>query len=247
MMRRKRSMTRGNMKHFAVTGAYSPTSTDHSRTQRRFPHAIHLRASSITCPAETLQVFSAKVAEIRGGLQRPLDVFGFFAVRDWIDHNRNIIYNRARDNCQTLTQEDHNLVLAGPTRAIVCGIQGPATFEVDLKVKGATESEDKCLSFLAAKFLFMDSYMSRQTNIAYTSKLSLSTLEFTLGCIVQSVEATIFMRVIRGSWPGDFCCEFAALTTDASGKNTASAYNAPCIDREKFVLLDSRGEGAACL
>ena len=83
--------------------------------------------------------------------------------------------------------------------------------------------------------------------IAYTSKLSLSTLEFTLGCIVQSVEATIFMRVIRGSWPGDFCCEFAALTTDASGKNTASAYNAPCIDREKFVLLDSRGEGAACL
>ena len=23
----------------------------------------------------------------------------------WIDHNRNIIYNRARDNCQTLTQE----------------------------------------------------------------------------------------------------------------------------------------------
>jgi len=73
--------------------------------QRRFPHAIHLRASSITCPAETLQVFSAKVAEIRGGLQWPLDVFGFFAVRDWIDHNRNIIYNRARDNCQTLTQE----------------------------------------------------------------------------------------------------------------------------------------------
>ena len=143
--------------------------------------------------------------------------------------------------------QDHNLVLAGPTRAIVCGILGPATFEVDLKVKGATESEDKCLSFLAAKFLFMDSYMSRQTNIAYTSKLSLSTLEFTLGCIVQSVEATIFMRVIRGSWPGDFCCEFAALTTDASGKNTASAYNAPCIDREKFVLLDSRGEGAACL
>ncbi|WVZ82661.1 hypothetical protein U9M48_029902 [Paspalum notatum var. saurae] len=223
--------------------------------------------NSITCPMETLQVFSAK----------PLDVFGFIAIRDWIDHNRNVIFNRARDNCQTLTQEfpiimfcieyvaqhylfcssspitylmvlhacrkqDHNLVLVGPTRAIVCGIQGPATFEVDLKVKGATESQDKCLSFLAAKFLFMDSYKSRLTNISYTSKLSLSTLEFTLGCIVQSVEATIFMRVIRGSWPDDFCFEFAALATDASGKNTACADNAPCIDREKFVLLDSRGQ-----
>ncbi|WVZ55860.1 hypothetical protein U9M48_006466 [Paspalum notatum var. saurae] len=190
---------------------------------------------------QTLQVFSAKVTETSGGLQWPLCVFGFIAIRDCIDHNRNIIFNRTRDNCQTLTQEDHNLVLVGPTRAVVCGNMGPVTIEVDLKVKGTTESEDKSLNFLAAQDLFGSSYISRLIKCAYTSKLSLSTIEFTLGCIVRSVEATIFMRVTRGSWPDDFCSEFAALTTDARGENTVCADNADSIDHEKIILLDSRG------
>lgn len=40
---------------------------------------------------------------------------------------------------------------------------------------------------------------SRVFKRAYTSKLS--RLEFTFGHIVFSVEATIFVRVIDGSWP----------------------------------------------
>jgi hypothetical protein len=54
---------------------------------------------------DTLQVFSAKVASTSGGLQWPLDVFGFVAIRDTIDHNRNIIFNRTRESCQILTEE----------------------------------------------------------------------------------------------------------------------------------------------
>ncbi|KAJ1292219.1 hypothetical protein BS78_02G375000 [Paspalum vaginatum] len=189
-----------------------------------------------------MQVFSAKVVETREGLHWPLHVFGFIAIRHCIDRNRNIIFNRARDNCQTLTQEDHNLVLVGPTRAVVCGNMGPVIFEVDLKVKGTTESEDKGLSFLAAQFLFDNSYKSCLINCDYTSKLSLSTLEFKIGCIVRSVEATIFMRVTRGLWPYNFCCEFSALTTDECGENIACPDDATSIDHEKIVLLDSRGE-----
>jgi hypothetical protein len=53
----------------------------------------------------TVQVFSVKVAAVSAGLHWPLDVFGMMAVRDSMDHNRNIIFNRTRDNCQTLREE----------------------------------------------------------------------------------------------------------------------------------------------
>ncbi|XP_062187993.1 uncharacterized protein LOC133891293 isoform X3 [Phragmites australis] len=161
------------------------------------------------------------------------------AMRDNIDHNRNIIFYRTRDNCQTLTKEDPNLVLVGPTRAVVVFSPHPVIIEVDLKVKGTTETEDKDLSFLAVPYACGGKLYSRLHNCAYTSKFS--TLELTLGCIVSSVEATIFVRVIRGSWPDGFHGQFAAFTTGTDGKNTFGK-NAASIDHEKIVLLDSRGE-----
>jgi hypothetical protein len=56
-------------------------------------------------PSTTLQIFSAKVAGIGGGFQWPLDVFGLVAIRDSVDENRNIIFQRSRDECQTITGE----------------------------------------------------------------------------------------------------------------------------------------------
>jgi len=56
-------------------------------------------------PMSTLQVYSVRVEGIRRGLQWPLDVFGIVAARDTVDFNRNIIFSRTRDNCQTLTKE----------------------------------------------------------------------------------------------------------------------------------------------
>ncbi|CAL5085634.1 unnamed protein product [Urochloa decumbens] len=52
----------------------------------------------------------------------------------------------------------------------------------------------------------------------------LSTLEFMLGEIVLSVEATVFVRIIDGSWPDGFHGQFAAGTSS--------------IDHEKAILLD---------
>jgi hypothetical protein len=54
---------------------------------------------------DTLQIFSVKLAATRGALQLPLDVFGMVAIRDPVDHNRNIIFHRKRENCQTLTEK----------------------------------------------------------------------------------------------------------------------------------------------
>ncbi|WVZ60377.1 hypothetical protein U9M48_010411 [Paspalum notatum var. saurae] len=101
------------------------------------------------------------------------------------------------------------LQLTGPTRAIV--VDNSVTFEVDLKVKGATESEDECLSFLAASYTdFFESLKSRLLKRQYAGKLG--TLEFELGSMVYSVEATISVRVTSGSWPDGFRAQFSAST-----------------------------------
>jgi hypothetical protein len=54
-------------------------------------------------PTGTLQIFSFKVAAIAKKLKWPLEVYGLIAIRDYVDRKRNIIFARARDNCQTIT------------------------------------------------------------------------------------------------------------------------------------------------
>ncbi|BAF26822.1 uncharacterized protein [Oryza sativa Japonica Group] len=146
----------------------------------------------------TLQIFCVKIKELRRGLQWPIHVFGLIAARDTIDHNRNMVFDRTRDDCQTLTQEDPYLLLTGPTRAVV--VCDPVYLEAVLRVKGSTESEDEDLSFFTVPLT--DVNRPRETCLItreYTSKLS--TLELTFGYVVRSVEATIKARIVDGSWP----------------------------------------------
>ncbi|KAK1619581.1 hypothetical protein QYE76_025098 [Lolium multiflorum] len=79
---------------------------------------------------------------------------------------------------------------ASPSRAVVV-TSDPSYIKAKLKVKGATESEDKDLSLLAT--VFRIGFMIRR----FTSKLS--TLEMNFHEIVRSVEATITIKVIEGS------------------------------------------------
>ncbi|KAG2638545.1 hypothetical protein PVAP13_2NG601040 [Panicum virgatum] len=150
-------------------------------------------------PCHTLQIFSAKIAGI-GGFQWPLDVFGLVAIRDSVDQNRNIIFQRSRDDCQTITGKDPYLVLTGPTRAVL--LWDPVTIEVYLKVKGPSELEDKTLCFHAEVIQCFTRVNSCLLHRTWTSKFS--TLELTLGHINFSVEATISVRVVDGSWQDGF-------------------------------------------
>ncbi|KAF8658144.1 hypothetical protein HU200_059615 [Digitaria exilis] len=54
-------------------------------------------------PCDTMEVFFVKVAQISGGLQWPLDVYGAVAVRDSLDRKSNYLFRRDRNKCQTLT------------------------------------------------------------------------------------------------------------------------------------------------
>jgi len=104
------------------------------------------------------------------------------------------------------------LKLTGPSRAVE--LSDPPTFEVDLKVKGATESNDRCLSFLAITYINYEGVHSRHLTREYHSRLS--TLEFALGSMSFSVEATIALRITSGEWPSGFRAKFTASTTSIS-------------------------------
>jgi hypothetical protein len=69
-----------------------------------------------------MEVFFVKVAEIKGGLQWPLDVYGDIAVRDSLDHKRNYLFRRGRNQCQTLTssQARANISLRSSTIMHLC-------------------------------------------------------------------------------------------------------------------------------
>jgi hypothetical protein len=121
---------------------------------------------------------------------------------------------------QRCGMQDPSLVLTGPIRAVM--VSDHIIFEADLKVKGNIESEDKALSFLAARYTSSnaETYLTKRD---YISKLS--NLEFTLGYILRSVEATINMRVTDGAWLADFHGKFVVRIDS--------------IKDEQVVLLDS--------
>ncbi|KAF8728009.1 hypothetical protein HU200_018582 [Digitaria exilis] len=177
---------------------------------KRFTHNPAPRGNTVS---DTLQVFYVKVGELSGGLQFPLKVFGMVALRDSFDFNRNVIFERERDNCQELTDENPYLTLTGPVRAVV--IYSPVIFEATLYVKGATRSNDKELSLLATSLGLITNTHSSLVRRSYTSRLS--TLDLMLAYMTYSVEATIEVRVTSGSWPDGFRCRFVA-STDSIGQ-----------------------------
>uniref|UniRef100_A0ACD5TYL6 Uncharacterized protein n=3 Tax=Avena sativa TaxID=4498 RepID=A0ACD5TYL6_AVESA len=165
-------------------------------------------------PIRTLQVFSVRITAIKDELEWPLDVFGIVAARDSVDHNRNIIFNRTRDNCQTIRRESPCLTLTGPTRAIV--VEDLMHFEVTLQVKGTTESEDRYLSYLS--LCCRDSGSSKSYVFKRVGTSKLSTVELVLGDMAKSVEATISVRVAGAGWPEGFQGVIFANTTSIGAR-----------------------------
>lgn len=111
--------------------------------------------------------------------------------------------------------------------------------EVDLTVKGTADSEDEKLSPLVVPISSGNTMYSHMWKCAYTSKLS--TVEFTLGHIIRSVVATIFVRVTRGSWPDGFHGQFSAIASGKCAEPPSTVYHTSVND-EEIALLDSGGE-----
>jgi hypothetical protein len=132
-----------------------------------------------------------------------------------------------------LVLQDPSLLLTGPSRAIV--YLAPITFEVQLKVKGKGESEDEMLAFGA--FYYDDgSACERKLSICYDHKRCM--LEYEVALRPRSVEATISLKVVEGSWPKNHRCIVVAITSGIDEKIVLLR----CRDREPPIDLDGSFE-----
>jgi hypothetical protein len=103
-----------------------------------------------------------------------------------------------------------------------------------LKVKGSAESDDRILC-LEATGLQLSPGLQRQRLFDRDFISKLCTVFCTLGHIRSSVEATIFVRVMGGSWQRGFHGQFGARVT----RNPHGRARAPdtSIEYEKVTLL----------
>ncbi|EAZ18744.1 hypothetical protein OsJ_34266 [Oryza sativa Japonica Group] len=155
------------------------------------------------------KVYSCRVIDLTGGLEWPIDVFGFVAARDGLDRKRNYIFNRPRDDAQTFTTEDPSFVLTGPIRAINCSQR--IEFEVDLKVRGKTQSDrDKVLSarYIVYETMGPNCMVGQVRSKARPGKRC--SVEVTFANLAGAVEAAIEVRVVQGS--SGFCGRIVART-----------------------------------
>lgn len=205
---------------------WTETWSDHFGDVEKRTEAPPMRFSQDPVPSyakleDALQIFSVSVLELKGTMCWPIDVFGFIATRDSLHRNRNYIFERTRDECQTLTAEHSSLVLTGPCRAIL--LYDPIAIEVELRVKGTRPSEDKVLSAQIFEYNCI-TWIGKAGSLLKDMAPDLRcTLEFRYAHLEMALEAAIEVRISEGST--DFCGKFVARTASIN---------------EDVMLLDSR-------
>ncbi|KAI5009409.1 hypothetical protein ZWY2020_011546 [Hordeum vulgare] len=183
----------------------------------------------------SLQVYTFKISDIMGGLRWPLQVYGVVAARDNSDRKRNIIFDRPRHDCQTLTADDPFLRLTGPSRAIMA--LSPVDFEVQLKLKGVTQSTDKSLMNRR------EHYVGGLETLTFEN--CLCTAELRVKRVCGSVQATfVSVRVVRGGpWPFEYGGRIACSSPPQEVICVDPQGIAQVVDDSsclQLVLLDSR-------
>ncbi|XP_051230613.1 uncharacterized protein [Lolium perenne] len=158
-------------------------------TPERIPFMI-----GIATTGSSLQIYSFKIQMKGENLNWPLYVYGVVAARDKVDRNRNLLFYRPRHDCQILTEDDQILRLTGPSRAIIA--LDPVDFEVELKLKGITESKDRPLMNKRYHYWGVcstDSVSIKLENCKCTAEISLKHHP-------ETVQATVLgVRIVEGS------------------------------------------------
>ena len=158
----------------------------------------------------TLQIFTIKLEELKGGLEWPLSVYGVVAARDSVDHSRNLLFSCDRWRSQKLSQDDPFLRLIGPSRAIV--FTDDVYFETELRVKGKTLSQD--IALISGR-----RHYSGGRTISFSN--CFCRIELCMERIHETVQATILgVRVKNGPWPFDYGGKVACLSPPRTYKVT---------------------------
>ncbi|CAM0958561.1 unnamed protein product [Alopecurus aequalis] len=148
---------------------------------------------------DSANILSVKILSSDRGF--PINVYGTIIARDSIDHKCMYIFNRHREDCQTVSSEDEGLILTGPGRGLV--LLDFIYLEMNLKIK----VDDDPLGQQVSKGLFMiDGRVQpndEKVNVgSQTLKSWFSIVEVNYATIINAVEGTFEIELLEGHFCG---------------------------------------------
>ncbi|XP_044954038.1 uncharacterized protein LOC123404184 isoform X1 [Hordeum vulgare subsp. vulgare] len=153
-------------------------------------------------PRAMLQVFCIKLKSYLEDVGGPIEVYGFIAIRDAEDYQRNYVFSRSRDNPIIVNKTSDYLALLSPSRGISMTVD--CLMEIDVRAKGPTEDVtlvDGCCDFVESRCVY-------DTELECTLDGTNGTLIFDLIVFRRALEATIelcFTKVPAGGFELKMC------------------------------------------
>ncbi|KQK03683.1 hypothetical protein BRADI_2g09270v3 [Brachypodium distachyon] len=143
--------------------------------------AVATYSQTCTIPGLDLEdsgnILSVKIVSSDRGF--PINVYGTIIVRDSIDHKCIYLFNRSKEDYQTINSEEESLILTGPGRGLV--LLDFLYVEINLKVK-VDERLQASKSVRASWF---------------------SIVEVRYATILNAVEATFEIEILKGHFCGE--------------------------------------------
>uniref|UniRef100_A0ACD5WEA9 Uncharacterized protein n=2 Tax=Avena sativa TaxID=4498 RepID=A0ACD5WEA9_AVESA len=162
----------------------------------RFTNTGYIRGLTLE---DSANIHSVKIVSSDRGF--PINVYGTIIARDIVDHKCIYIFNRHRENCQTINSEEESLILTGPDRGLV--LLDFVYIEMNLKIKVDEEPHDQQIS---KGLLGSDGRVQprdEKINVgSQTLKSWLSFVEVRYATILNAVEGTFEIELLEGHFCG---------------------------------------------
>ncbi|KAM0880839.1 hypothetical protein ACQ4PT_033311 [Festuca glaucescens] len=149
---------------------------------------------------DSANILSVKIASSDRGF--PINVYGTIIARDSVDHKCIYIFNRHREDYQTINSEDESLILTGPGRGLV--LLDFIYLEINLKIKVDGEPLGQQIS---KGLLSIDGLVQpRDEKVNFGSRTLeswFSTMKVSYATILNAVEGTFEIEILEGHFCGD--------------------------------------------
>ncbi|KAK1691744.1 hypothetical protein QYE76_008441 [Lolium multiflorum] len=163
----------------------------------RFTNSGYIRGINLQ---DSANVLSVKIASSDRGF--PINVYGTIIARDNVDHKCIYIFNRHREDYQTINSEEESLILTGPSRGLV--LLDFIYVEINLKIKVDGEPLGQQIS---KGLLSIDGRVQPQDEKvnfgSRTLKSWFSIVKVSYATILNAVEGTFEIELLEGHFCGD--------------------------------------------
>uniref|UniRef100_A0ACD5W5P4 Uncharacterized protein n=1 Tax=Avena sativa TaxID=4498 RepID=A0ACD5W5P4_AVESA len=187
---------------------------------------------------DSANIHSVKIVSSDRGF--PINVYGTIIARDSVDHKCIYIFNRHREDCQTINSEEESLILIGPGRGLV--LLDFIYIEMNLKIKVDEEPQDQQIS---KGLLGIDGRVQprdEKINVgSQTLKSWLSFVEVRYTTVLNAVEGTFEIELLEGHFCGKIKAgiegvedKIVIYNTEEDGVVTSSG------DKTTFIKLERR-------